>query len=371
MKIAFDHQIFTLQCYGGISRYVVRLAEALNSMGEEIQIDSLLHQNHYLFESPVLRENRIHLDKFPKGLGRAASHINSLYARYSHNKSKPDIIHETFFSSQDARKKRFPTVLTVYDMIHERYPESFPENDPTAKSKLNAVKRADSIICISESTRRDLLEYIDVDEAKVSVVYLGFDKQPVDKTQLTNRAQMANNKPILLYVGSRAGYKNFSGLVRAMASSARLKNTFQLVAFGGGPFTAAEQRFFNDLGFRSDSISQTGGTDEVLNDYYQKATAFVFPSIYEGFGLPPLEAMAQGCPVISSNSSSMPEVIGDAGVYFDPLAIEDITQVLEKTLFAEAGLASLSKKGQKRIHDFSWHKCASQSLAQYQILAGK
>jgi glycosyltransferase involved in cell wall biosynthesis len=132
------------------------------------------------------------------------------------------------------------------------------------------------------------------------------------------------------------------------------------VAFGGGHFSAEEIKLIDETGL-GNSVKQVSGNDERLASFYQNAAAFVYPSFYEGFGLPPLEAMAQQCPVISSNTSSMPEVIGDAGEFFDPHSKMEMRSAIERVIFSSAKRALLVERGKTRLAEFSWAKCAAQT----------
>jgi glycosyltransferase involved in cell wall biosynthesis len=169
-------------------------------------------------------------------------------------------------------------------------------------------------------------------------------------------------------VGSRNGHKNFIKLLSSFASSEKLRSDFDLIAFGGGGFNVNETKLIGELGFRTGQVRQMGGDDSMLAMFYRQATAFVYPSFYEGFGLPPLEAMAQGCPVISSNSSSMPEVIGDAGEYFDPNSIEDMAAAIERVAYSKSRRDNLIELGKARLGVFSWNKCATETLRIYKHL---
>jgi len=248
-------------------------------------------------------------------------------------------------------------------MIHERFPESFAAWDSTSKEKAAAVKRADHIVCISENTRRDLIELFHVPPDKTSVVYLGFTlTHPVTKTG--NKPE----RPYLLYVGSRGGYKNFERLLHAYASTELLQGQFDLLAFGGGAFNAKEVELISSLGLSVRQIRQVGGSDERLAELYRDAAVFIYPSLYEGFGIPPLEAMSFDCPVACSNSSSIPEVVGDAALLFDPLSVESIGKAVVSLLQDQALRQTLVERGRERIKIFSWQSCAQQTADIYRGL---
>jgi glycosyltransferase involved in cell wall biosynthesis len=370
MKIIFDHQTFALQSYGGISRYFVRLAQGLLDLGERIDVVAPIHRNRYLKDLPKSFVRGVEFEHFPPRTSRLALFANHHLSRIMLMNLTADILHETYYSAKPVAQNFKGSVITVYDMIHERYPSNFSFIDRTTKNKRLAVDRADHIICISKSTKNDLCSMFGVPEDRVTVVHLGFEKF---RSQLTFvRASYEVERPFLLYVGSRRGYKNFEGMLRAVSLSPALKNTFDVVAFGGGSFNTTEQAMIAKLGFRSDAVRQVNGGDEVLGYLYTQARAFVYPSVYEGFGLPPLEAMAHDCPVVTSNSSSMPEVVGDAGAYFDPLDNEAQAQAIENVVFDEQRRSALVLAGRLRLPLFSWSRCASETQAVYQkVLAAK
>jgi len=363
MKILFDHQIFTQQSYGGISRYFVRLAQGLLSLGNQIDVVSPIHCNRYLKDLPKPHVHGIELDHFPPKTGHLSMMANHHLSKFLLRSSSSEILHETYYSAKPVFPSAKGRVITVYDMIHEKYAAKFSPKDPAIKYKRLAVERADHVICISNSTKRDLCELFNIPDHQVSVVHLAYEKfeaQPIDAEQPNEL------RPFLLFVGSRWGYKNFERFLRAVAISPALKTGFDVVAFGGGAFTSTEQALIQELRFGPHQVRQVGGNDAVLGRLYAQARAFVYPSVYEGFGLPPLEAMAQDCPVISSNSSSMPEVVGDAGAYFDPLDIEAQAQAISSVVFYDQRRNALIAAGRKRLSLFSWERCALETQAVYQ-----
>lgn len=362
MKITFDSQIFTLQEYGGISRYICSLATHLADIEEvDANIVAPFYINAYLKKLPKDMVSGISVPSIPKT--RKVFYLSNLWlSRRIIAKLSPHIVHETYYTASAIAPKSSRTVVTVYDMIHERFSDEFPSKNRTSEWKRSATQRADHVICISESTRKDLLELFDLPEDKVSVVYLGFDNLPVLVSE-TN-----NNKPYLLYVGQRGGYKNFAGFLRAYASSSWLRNSFDVVCFGGGMFSNTEKKLFTDLKLSDTQLIQLNGNDDKLADFYRRAALFVYPSLYEGFGIPPLEAMSLGCPVACSNNSSIPEVVGEAGEYFDPNDIESMRVAMERVLNSPTRRAELIHYGSVRCAQFSWERCAKETLAIYRSL---
>lgn len=361
MRIAYDHQIFGWQRYGGISRYFFELAtNVAHAKTDEVAIISPLYVNSYLSSAPI--DFRIMGREMPaiKRTGRIYRAINQFLAPPLLKSFKPDVVHETYYSMRGLAPPASKVVLTVFDMIHERFPESFPSWDSTAKEKLAAVGRADHVICISENTRQDLIQILGVKPEKTSVVHLGFSL-----TAAADATASPPTRPFLLYVGIRGGYKNFEKLLRAYADQPVLRNEFFLVAFGGGAFNQRERALMNGLGLSEPQVQQIGGDDSVLAGLYRTATLFVYPSLYEGFGIPPLEAMSFDCPVVCSNSSSIPEVVGDAAVCFDPDSIEAIGQALMNVAGDVSLRQALIARGRERIKMFSWQRCATQTMDVY------
>jgi glycosyltransferase involved in cell wall biosynthesis len=274
---------------------------------------------------------------------------------------RTDIVHETYFSDFLNFSSANRRVTTVYDMIHEIY---YP-NDKTSQQKKASVDRCDHILCISHNTKNDLCEIFRVKPEKVTVTHLACDD--------FGKAVRADIPPALaapyfLHVGNRAGHKNFEMLVRAFASVPRLVQDFRIVCFGGGRLSESERRLASDLGLESDALVHIHGDDDLLATAYANATAFVYPSLYEGFGLPPLEAMSAGCPVLSSNRSSLPEVIGNAALLFDPQDKEALADALEKIAESDELRDELIERGRARWQLFSWQRCVRETLDVYRGL---
>ncbi|MEO9656080.1 glycosyltransferase family 4 protein [Marinomonas sp.] len=368
MRIAFDHQTFTYQSYGGISRYYTILAEEMLKNNQEVGVFAGLHRNNYLKTLPSGVIRGFKLSKYPPKTGPVFQVLNNAISQVQMKCWAPDIIHETYYSSLPQLNTNSIRVTSVYDMIHELYSDGFSKRDKTTLRKKKTFSRADHIISISHSTKKDLVEIFGIESAKISVVHLGVD---FTKFQIGKNEYKSLEKPYLLYVGERSGYKNFSGFLRAFASSEALRSNFSIVAFGGGSLSRAEILFIMQLGLNSSHIMQVSGDDGKLAQLYANAYAFIYPSLYEGFGLPPLEAMAAGCPVVSSNTSSMPEVVSDAGEYFDPKSIDSIRESIEKVIFSDELRKGLISKGFENVKNYSWQKCAKETLKIYKKLSGK
>jgi len=365
LRIAFDHQAFVMQSYGGVSRYYTRLTLALVRAKIDAQIFAPLHKNFYLSELTPNITNGKYFKKFPPKTASLVNFYNSSKLNKSILHFKPDILHETYYRGNKNRSANQPVVITVYDMIHELLPEFFPAHDLTARYKHEAVNRADHIICISNSAKNDLIQIYNIPENKVSVVHLASD---ISISSNLNILSIDYTKPFILFVGQRSGYKNFHNFITSIALSPRLKMNFNIVCFGGGSFTSEETKQLHSLGFDNNQVIQTAGDDRLLSELYSSARAFVFPSRYEGFGLPLLEAMSNGCPVICSNVSSLPEVAGDAASYFDPNNIEEMSKVIEDVVFSDFSISELKRLGFSRSNMYSWDLCAEKTVAIYNNL---
>lgn len=362
MKIAFDSQIFALQEYGGISRSLCSLAAQLaKSPGVDVKIFAPFHRNAHLEALPKGMVYGIRAPNLPK-TGRVVDLSGRWLARRAIAHYAPQIVHETYYALNPAAPRNTRTVVTVYDMIDERFPSVESRRNRISERKRLATKRADHVVCISQSTRSDLLELFAVPEDKVSVIYLGFDRL----TPMIPDA--AGRQPYLLYVGQRGGYKNFERFVRAFAGSPWLCGNCSIVCFGGGTFSSDEKRLFAEVRLSENQLIHRKGGDATLAGLYRGAASLVYPSLHEGFGIPPLEAMSLDCPVICSTTSSIPEVVGDAGEYCDPFDIESIRSSIERVMLSPERRSELIALGRSRCELFSWERCARETLDLYRRL---
>jgi len=368
LRIAFDPQIFSLQPFGGISRYFAETARHLAAMADtEVAVLAFAHLNSHLdaVPRPVVVGRRVPVLRQSLRSGLAAA--NRLMARAWLARHPVDIVHETYYSARaTAPRGRACSVLTVLDMIHEKFPDFSAGSRHVVRTKRAAIERADHIICISENTRRDLLDLTGVAKERTSVVRLGFSMQagPV----VEKEPDETPPQPYILYVGKRGDYKNFATLLEAYAGSAALMRDYLLVCFGDAPFSGAELEAARRLGVPEGRLRHFGGGDARLAAFYRGARVFVYPSRYEGFGIPPLEAMSFDCPVICGNTSSLPEVVGDAARTVDPGDAAALRAELEAVLGQPALAGELRRRGRERIRLFSWEECARQTRAVYASL---
>ena len=360
MKIVFDYQIFFLQKYGGVSKYFAKLSENLNKINENVSILAPINKNSYcenLKKKNLLRG--VNFYEYPRFTGKIINSINSNFTKIFLNNSNADILHLTYYNKTYKLKKRIAKVLTVYDLIHEKFSSYYKKN--SIKSKQEAINFADHIICISKNTQNDLIDIYNVDKSKTSVIHLG-----VEKDDLKNKIKL--NKPSILFVGYRRRYKNFRNFIKAYSLSNFLSKNLNVICFGGGKFIKEEIDYFKSLNLDSNNLMQISGDDELLKIYYRSCEFLIVPSIYEGFGLPVIEAMASGCPVLCSNSGSLPEITNNAAIYFDPKNVESIKITMEEFLNNNEEKNNLIQKGLHNVENFTWRKCAYETLEIYNKL---
>lgn len=362
--VAYDHHAFSLQPFGGVSRYFCELAlRVAKQPGLDTRVVAPLHYNQHLAAADGLQRVGRYWRMVHPSTWRVYRGSNALLTPAVLGALRPDVLHTTYYWGVP-RRFRAPVVVTAFDMIHELYPESFRPEDPTREAKRRCVQRADHIVCISHSTARDLHRLLGVPHAKMTVTHLGF----ADTLSAVALDAAPPARPYLLYVGQRHGYKNFMAMLQAWGDSAVLREAFDLLAFGGGPFTPAERAAIDKLQPRADAVRQQGGDDAALARAYRQARAFIYPSAYEGFGIPPLEAMSVGCPVACSHSSSLPEVVGEAALTFDPTDHDALRAAMERVAFDDELRADLVARGGARARHFTWQRCAEETAEVYRRL---
>lgn len=362
--VVFDGQ-FALQRFGGISRYFYELATRLSAADAyEAHVVAPLYLNDYLRDASFRVWGKHIVPPRSRGLiPRGVGALNRAVFPTACRLLQAELVHETYFRS-GPRAADVPTVTTVYDMIHEKFPDMFPSADHTSRLKRESVERADLVACISEQTRRDLIEYFGVPERKTRVTYLASSMR-----SSTEPRPAPPGKPFLLYIGNRAGYKNFTSLLRAYAQLGSLRDGLRIVLYGGPAISAQERDLMRTLGLAEADVSHLIGGDDKLAELYEHALALVYPSLYEGFGIPPLEAMSLGCPVICPPVGSLPEVVGDAAAFFNPNQVEELTNRIRELVEDRTLRDALIAKGRQRASLFSWNRCATETIRIYRELA--
>jgi len=363
MKILYDYQIFSAQKYGGISRYFYELINEYHSL-EKITTDISLvfSNNHYISN----RKHTKHLNLLPnkefRGKHRLLSPINKIDAIKKLKLKNYDLFHPTYYDPYFLKYiGNKPFVLTVYDMTHEKFTELFSKNDLTTKHKKLLAEKASKIIAISQSTKNDLVELFDIDAKKIEVVHLATSMEIDNDFKL----EIELPKRYILFVGLRQGYKNFELFIEAVSQLLHKENDLFIVCVGGSKFNHIEINLFNKLNIK-DKVLQFDLDDSSMSQFYNRALLFVFPSLYEGFGIPILESFACRCPLVCSNTSSLPEVAGNAAEYFDPSSKTSIYNAIENVLLNENYRQELVYRGREILKNFSWEKTALETKKVYE-----
>lgn len=358
IKVLYDHQMFSLQQYGGISRYFANLYTSFkSSTAVQPSIAALHSKNHYIEHIPLAAPHwvgRLLLSK-----KKRMYKWNRWYSKKIIRQQNFDLFHPTYYDPYflDAVKK--PFVVTVYDMIYELFPEYFEAGDKFVLNKKKIIEAADHLIAISHSTKNDLMRLYNIPDSKITVVHLGYLQEIVI---LKAKVDLPEN--YILFVGERTNYKNFLRFFAAVLPVFKKYPSYQLICTGGGSFKKEEMDLFqqNRLLHR---VIQISASDQLMSQLYSNALLFVFPSLYEGFGLPLLEAFSNNCPVACSNTSSFVEVGGNAVDFFNPESKEDITRSIFHIIEDETYAYALRAEGKKQLQKFSVLECAKQTETVY------
>lgn len=334
--LIFDDIIFNIQKFGGISSY--------------------------------WREMTFRVEK--KNNFKILRTKSSKFNRYLPVVSKTDIFHSSFYRINLSPKVK--NVITIHDFIYEFGFLKTLNTIPNILQIKLAISYADAIVCVSENTKKDLFSLYPQTIHHQNVFVIGHGKSFVinkyTSTQQFLPTAFSTCKPqqYILFVGKRLHYKNFQTALLGFHSSSLPKLGFSMICVGS-KFLESEEKMIEKLGLKKKVVYFDNVNQENLGYVYKHAFALVYPSLYEGFGLPPLEAMSCGCPVIASNTSSIPEVVGDAGILINPHDVNAIASALEKLLCDETRNYYIAK-GLNRAELFSWEKTAQKYTEIYKSL---
>jgi glycosyltransferase involved in cell wall biosynthesis len=358
----FSHDIFANQRFGGITRYFAELHRALRRQGVESTVLAPLHQCELLGNgSGILGfrvPNRLSLRgtrRLAAAVGRIAEPIALVLAR----RLGDIVLHRTYYSARPVARG-VATAVTVYDLIAERRAMACGSDALRSRGR-SWCEQADVVLAISHYTKAEVVEVFDIPPQRIVVTHLGVTRAEPAPDEMYALHQ---RPPFLLYVGNRKGYKNFELLIDAFARSDTARDGVQLVAFGGGAPTAREHELLRASRV-GHLVTFADGDDASLAAHYATAKGMVYPSLDEGFGLPPLEAMAHGCPVAASRAGAIPEVVGDAALLFQPTEVEAARAALDRIVYDSAVRADLALRGSIRAAMFTWEAVARRTLSAY------
>lgn len=379
INIVVDGIVYASQRFGGINTY---FNEVLPRLGRTpgVRIE-LLVPPHCPGELPIKPVNRLHRNYFPEKTGlswkldtmmRAAVPLLNQAIREWRVRWRPNcVFHSSYFTWVEAPVAQ---VAIVYDLNHEKFPElyDYPWGRWLRTTYREYVARATRVLAISAATKSDVVKYYGCDPDRVDVVHLATDhrrfRPDPDVAPLPECVLAGGNCPsYLLHVGMRHDYKNFSRLLRAFGVS-NFRHRGYLVAVGA-PLTESEREEIAGLGLEDRVLLAEWPSVDELRVLYSCATAFVYPSYGEGFGVPTLEAMACGTPALLADIPVFREVAEDAALYFDPFDAEDMASSLDVALSADFR-KSYSERSVNQALKYSWNACAAGTLAVYRRALG-
>lgn len=352
LEVNFSPDIFVRQPAGGISRYHANLHRFLIAAGVKSTIFVGRNGHQYLEHADAVRTLPM------TGSGRASGvGLESIF-KAAMSQSRPrSIYHPTYYSAPRVRRRA--TACTFHDLIHLKGISTDRHAAEVIAGQRRWAKDADVLFAVSRHTATDMVEALGVPEAKLRIVHLAVDQSP----KPANETHRVRRRPYVLFVGHRAGYKNWSSVVAALTDVGLRELDF--VSVGGGRFTTDETDHLKRCGLAR-RATQVAASDLELDWLYRDAVCLAYPSLYEGFGMPPLEAMARGTPVVASNRASVPEVVGDAAELCEPEA-DALAHGIERVC-NPIRAADLIRRGHVRVRNFTWQETASRTVDAYREL---
>ncbi len=360
LNIYLDTIVFRIQKFGGASTYWKELVinfikyAHVNLVVQSADLDKLNSDGQSVFKQIKNLENFIVEDNLPTSILR--------YLPFTKRLPPKSIYHSSYYRT--CFQRSVVNIFTIHDFTHKKgYASKFPRKLVHIGLTSLGLRNADGIICISENTKKDLLHYYPfISEDSIRVIYHGVSDNyyPLLKNyDQTFRGLFQLDNDFVVFVGKRDGYKKFEVVAKALKEL----TSFKLIIVGGGPFSESElinlEINLKNRFFKIDDVN-----NNELNILYNYAYALIYPSIYEGFGFPVIEAMRAGCPVITTNLSSIPEVAGEAAFYMDEISSEGVIKQMNKLKNSNVR-EKMIKEGFEQSKKFSWEKCFEETFDFY------
>lgn len=386
MHVAADGIIFEYQAYGGASRIFRTIMPLMCELDPQLafSVYQARPSRQRLMPHPQIHRKRLlpldhrwlsaggRVDKFYR---RSFALSLAMSLSMNVNDQRNTVWHSTYFTQP--LRWAGPKVVTVHDLIMFFYPYYFKQSDGDELRRLMAevIRTADVVLCVSQTTANDVESYWGVASSKLKVVHLAasplfkpLSKPSEDKLEVQKaQTMLPTEKPFFLYVGSRPHYKNFALLLDAYSRWPH-RHEVDMVLIGG-PWGDSERAEVSAKGVMDHLHICTDLNDEQLNVVYNHALALVFPSLREGFGIPLLEAMAAGCPIVASDIPTTREIARDYPTYFDPTQVDSLVAALDKVWLDKPKLTH-TLYGQQIAAEFSWEETARKTLQEYYNVLG-
>lgn len=355
MKILFDHQLFSWQRFGGASKYFAQLMAHLPK--DCWDTTTVFSNNAYVDALGLFPHKHFLPNHLFKGQGLIMHLLNKPYSSYCLWQKNYDVYHQMHFDPYGIKYIGNKPMVTTF---HDKNFSTLNPKPKVVRWQKKSLSRANKIITISNNTKRDLIELFDIQPDKVEVIYHGIDRKPIP----TDKPIF--DFPYILYVGTREKHKNFNKFLMAYSHYSKSFPEVKLICTWK-QFSKEELLKIGKLHLEGKVVHHAASEHDMAL-LYRDALFFVFPSLYEGFGMPILEAMSYGCPVVLSNASCFPEIAQDAGLYFDPSAVDDMESAMSQMTESDELRKKMIERGNHRVTEFSWDKCAQEHMKVYHQL---